>query len=173
VLMMPKSLLRDERSSSALEEFTEGKFQSVIDDKSEIDRKSVKRVVVCAGKVFFTLDQKRTAVESSQVAIVRVEQFYPFPAKELAAALETYPNASELVWVQEEPKNMGGWYFIESRLRELFATRFKEIRYCGRDEAASPAVGSYKWHLTEEDRFCTEAFSLKNESREKGSALVR
>jgi 2-oxoglutarate dehydrogenase E1 component len=95
-----------------------------------------------------------------RVAIIRLEQFYPFPLRSLTAAIARYPNADELVWCQEEPKNMGGWTFMESRLENLLP-RCERPRYIGRDASASPAIGSYAVHLQEQERLVKAALSFK------------
>ena len=134
VLMMPKSLLRDERSSSKLDEFTEGRLHLVIDDDS-VKPEKVERVLFCTGKVYFGLLAGREERKLSNAAIVRVEQLYPFPKIELEGVITRYPKAKEFFWVQEEPQNMGAWTFIEPRLRGLVPGR---LEYRGRGEAASP-----------------------------------
>jgi 2-oxoglutarate dehydrogenase E1 component len=172
VLMMPKSLLRHPQSTSQLNEFTEAGFQSVLGDPVEVEGGKVTRVLVCSGKVFFTLLAAREegAENLSDIAIVRVEQMYPFPDREIAEKLAGYSNAREILWVQEEPKNMGGWTFMQPRLQvvvERILGKGAFFQYCGRPEAASPAGGSYKAHQEQEKRFVAEAFGLKAEASTK------
>ncbi len=171
ILMMPKSLLR--LGISTIDELIgDSQFQNVIDDPANPSPASVKRVLFCSGKVYFSLTQARdTDVDAvskksisrspkiNDVAIVRVEQPYPFPAREVSAVLAKYRNAREVMWVQEEPRNRGCWTFMESRLRELLPTG-STLTYCGREEAASPATGSHKMHEIEEEELLSFALDL-------------
>lgn len=141
VLMTPKSLLRHKDCVSTADEFTAMVFREVIDDAVARPER-VRRVILCSGKVFYDLIEKRPG---DQIAIVRVEQFYPFPEAQLRTALSRYRKA-EVVWVQEESQNMGGWSFMEPRLRAMGYT----VAYVGRDASASPAVGSLKIHQHEQ-----------------------
>jgi 2-oxoglutarate dehydrogenase E1 component len=123
-----------------------GRFQEVIDDNAAAE--GVRRVLVCSGKVYYELLAQREAVaKTREVAIVRLEQFYPWPGEMLHAALARYRAAREWVWVQEESQNMGGWTFVAPRLQELMKTPFQ---YVGRDASASPATGSHKVHDREQ-----------------------
>jgi 2-oxoglutarate dehydrogenase E1 component len=142
VLMTPKSLLRHKDCVSNIEEFSHGIFREVIDDATPSPSR-VKRVVMCSGKVYYDLLEKR---QREDVAIVRLEQFYPFPEDALKAILSRYPKTAEIVWAQEESQNMGGWSFVEPRLRGMNLNP----NYVGRDASASPAVGSYKIHNREQ-----------------------
>jgi 2-oxoglutarate dehydrogenase E1 component len=154
IVMTPKSLLRLPAASSTVEELTNGGFRPVIDDAQIADRSAAKRVVLCSGKVYYDLDAGRT--EDGATAVVRLEQFYPFPKSALSAIIESYPNASEIFWTQEEPKNMGGWTFVKGRLDEVRGGR--ELRYVGREASASPATGSYAIHNLEQERLVRESF---------------
>jgi 2-oxoglutarate dehydrogenase E1 component len=145
VVMTPKSLLRSKVAASPLEEFTTGRFQEVIDDM-QADPLRVKRVLLCSGKVYYDLVEQRSAEKVNDVALLRVEQFYPFPAEQLRRDLGRYRRASECVWVQEESMNMGGWTFMDSRLRALG----HPCEYVGRDASASPATGSHSIHNREQ-----------------------
>jgi 2-oxoglutarate dehydrogenase E1 component len=146
VVMTPKSLLRHKVAVSPVDQLASGRFLEVIDDPADAER--VRRVVVCSGKVFYDLAAKRDEVgKSREVAIVRLEQFYPWPADALKAALSRYRNAREWVWAQEESQNMGGWTFVAPRLQELMGTPFQ---YVGRDASASPATGSHAVHEREQ-----------------------
>ncbi|MBY0369204.1 2-oxoglutarate dehydrogenase E1 component [bacterium] len=155
VLMMPKSLLRDERSTSPVADFTDGALHLVLDD-TKVDPKKVKRVLFCTGKVYFGLDAARDERKQQDTAIVRVEQLYPFPKTEIESALARYTRAEEFFWVQEEPKNMGAWTFIEPRLRTCLPPS-RQLHYRGRGEAASPAHGFYRVHQLEEQEFIKSA----------------
>ena len=169
VIMTPKSLLRLPAAGSSLDELTSGGFRPLINDADVTDPGRVERIVLCAGKVFYDLNQARgsslTVRESSEtssvdrVAVVRVEQFYPFPQRALTEILAGYPNAKELVWCQEEPKNMGGWTFMEPRLENLLS-RCERPRYVGRAASASPATGSYAIHTQEQASLVNEALTI-------------
>jgi 2-oxoglutarate dehydrogenase E1 component len=146
IVMTPKSLLRHKSAVSPMGELVSGRFQDVLDDTVEPER--VRRVVLCSGKVYYDLAAKREAVgKTREVAIVRLEQFYPWPADALKAALGRYRSAREWVWAQEESQNMGGWTFVAPRLAELMGFGFE---YVGRDASASPATGSHAVHEREQ-----------------------
>ena len=149
ILMTPKSLLRHELSVSSLQEFTRGGFATVIGEIDEIAVEPVRRVVFCAGKVYFDLLRARRKESMQDVALVRIEQLYPFPGEEYAAVLRRYPNAREIVWCQEEPQNQGAWYQIRHRLQEFAGPR-REVLYAGRASAAAPATGLIKVHEAEQ-----------------------
>ena len=161
VLFMPKSLLRNQ--DSKLEEFTNGSFQLVIDDATVQSREQVRRVLLCSGKVYFTLNAAREKNNVRDVAIVRVEQLYPYPQREIQAIIAKYNRAQEVSWVQEEPKNRGAWSFMEPRLREILPDG-RVTRYFGRDASASPATGSYKIHQIEEQEIVAHALELPAEA---------
>ncbi len=169
IMMMPKSLLRHEMSASPLSELTEGAFQLIIDDPTEPNRDKVERVLLCSGKIYFTIHQARQKHNAGNVAIVRVEQLYPFPQKEIAGVLAKYRNATEIAWVQEEPENRGAWTFMERRLRRMLPDG-RVLEYFGREEAASPAVGSYKLHQIEEHDIVTRALDLPAPPAANGQA---
>jgi 2-oxoglutarate dehydrogenase E1 component len=167
ILMMPKSLLRDEKASSKLSDFTDDKLHLVLQDPHVEDPNSIQRILLCSGKVYYTLNTAREdlngkEMKNTKTAIVRIEQLYPFPKDELLTVLSNYPKAKECLWVQEEPKNMAAWNFIEPRLREILP-RPLNIRYCGRGEAASPAHGMYKIHYAEEKEFVTTALGSEKQ----------
>jgi multifunctional 2-oxoglutarate metabolism enzyme len=166
IVMTPKSLLRLPAASSTVEELTSGGFQPVIDDAKISDKSQVKRIVVCSGKVYYDLDSGRTDSHDNRVAIVRLEQFYPFPAEKLKEVFASYPNATQLYWTQEEPQNMGGWTFVENRLEEIKGE--KTLRYVGRDASASPATGSYAIHNLEQEKIVSQ--SLIEDSEEISAA---
>ncbi|CAA9444835.1 MAG: 2-oxoglutarate dehydrogenase E1 component [uncultured Phycisphaerae bacterium] len=159
VLLQPKSMLRAEYATSKLEEFTDGSMQLVIDDPTSQDREKVRRVLFCTGKVYYTLAAARAKENLKDVAIVRVEQLYPFPKKEVQAVLAKYRNARDVSWVQDEPRNRGAWSFMEPRLLELLPDP-ATLHYFGRDEAASPATGSTKMHKAEEDELVQQALEI-------------
>jgi 2-oxoglutarate dehydrogenase E1 component len=149
IVMTPKSLLRS--SLSPVEEFISGQFREVIDDATA-DPAAVKRVLICSGKVYFDLLAKRDEAKRTDVAIVRIEQLYPWPEQPLKAALARYGQA-EFVWVQEESQNNGAWFFTEPRLRDLGFT----AKLCARDASSSPATGSHYVHKNEQEQLVAAA----------------
>jgi 2-oxoglutarate dehydrogenase E1 component len=159
IVMTPKSLLRLPAATSSLEELTGGGYQPLIDDAEAGDPQEVKRIVLCSGKVFYDLAEARKKTEAQGVACIRLEQFYPFPRSAITDLLARYPQANELVWCQEEPKNMGGWTFMESRLENLLQ-RCQRPRYVGRAESPSPATGNYAVHVREQERLIKEALTI-------------
>lgn len=157
VVMTPKSLLRHKLSTSVLDDLATGGFQLVIDEVEPIKASGVKRVVLCSGKVYFDLLEERRRQERDDVAIVRVEQLYPFPEVALSALLKRrYKTAKEVVWCQEEPKNQGAWYQIYHHLTQC-VTREQKLRYAGRDPSASPAVGYAKIHHEQQRSLVADA----------------
>ena len=149
VVMTPKSLLRLPAASSTIDELANGGFQPLIDDAAITDRDAVTRVVLCSGKVYYDFMEARKQSEERVVAVVRLEQLYPFPLQILRDTLAKYPNAKDLVWAQEEPQNMGGWTFIHERLENLLSSCERAL-YIGRSPSASPATGSYSIHQNEQ-----------------------
>ncbi|MGZ8844339.1 MAG: 2-oxoglutarate dehydrogenase E1 component, partial [Pyrinomonadaceae bacterium] len=163
IVMTPKSLLRLPAAASSLQDLTQGGFQPVIDDVEVEDAGAVERIVFCSGKVFYDLADARkkgSGESTNRVAIVRVEQFYPFPVTAIKEAVEKHANAKQLIWCQEEPKNMGGWTFMEGKFEDLIPGGDR-LRYVGRTESASPATGSYAVHMKEQQRLIDEALTLK------------
>jgi 2-oxoglutarate dehydrogenase E1 component len=156
IVMTPKSLLRHDLSVSALEDLTRGSFARVIGETDELNAKDVRRVVFCSGKVYFDLLTARREEGRQDVALVRIEQLYPFPNEEYQAALARYPAAREIVWCQEEPQNQGAWYQIRHRLQEL-ATGRRDVLYAGRAPAAAPATGIGKIHTLEQQALVAAA----------------
>jgi 2-oxoglutarate dehydrogenase E1 component len=128
----------------------------VIDDAEITDRGAVERVVLCSGKLYYDLNLGRKKSEDRRVAIIRLEQFYPFPEKRLREIFASFPNAKQLVWAQEEPKNMGGWTFVEPRLMNILP-RCERPFYVGRTASASPATGSYTIHELEQRHIVEQA----------------
>jgi 2-oxoglutarate dehydrogenase E1 component len=157
VLFTPKSLLRFPASFSKLEDLVSGSFQAYLDDEEISDRSAVQRVFLSAGKIHYDLKAARQERKDSATALVRLEQFYPFPAEGLARVLASYPSARELVWVQEEPQNMGGWSFVEDRLRAVLPGAMT-LRYAGRLSSASPATGNANVHKRELAELLNGAF---------------
>jgi 2-oxoglutarate dehydrogenase E1 component len=156
VIMTPKSLLRAKAATSTLADLAEGSFQRVIPDVSGVDPKKVKKILLCTGKVYYDLAAAREARKADDVAIVRVEQMYPLDDA-LKTALASYPASAKLLWVQEEPWNMGGWFFVQARFPKVIGRAFDGC--VARDESASPATGSKASHDLEQKRLIERAFS--------------
>lgn len=152
IVFTPKSLLRHPRCVSAIQDFTKNGFAEVIDDASAHPEK-VSRVAFCSGKVYYDLIDRKEKENNTDLAIVRLEQLYPFPKKQVEAILKKYANATSYLWVQEEPENSGAWSYI------LRVMRQHNLRYIGREESASPATGSHKQHDKEQKAILDEVFS--------------
>ena len=150
IVMTPKSLLRHKQSVSAIEELTEGRFRCVIDDAAIEDTDAVKRVVFCSGKVYYDLLAARDEQERKDVALVRIEQLYPFPRADYTAVIERYAKASDIVWCQEEPENQGAWYQIKHRLQVPLGDGHT-LRYSTRPGSPSTAVGYPSVHKKEQE----------------------
>jgi 2-oxoglutarate dehydrogenase E1 component len=160
IVMTPKSLLRHKLAVSPLDQFLNGRFQEVLDDPTDPDR--VRRVLVCSGKVYYDLVAKREEFgKAREVAIVRLEQLYPWHTEAIKAVLSRYRSAREWVWVQEESQNMGAWTFVSPRLQDLMGFPFQ---YVGRDASASPATGSHHVHEREQALLVDGAFAGKTPS---------
>jgi 2-oxoglutarate dehydrogenase E1 component len=164
VVMTPKSLLRHRDSVSDLDELAGGGFRLVIDDPTQPDPERVQRVIFCAGKVYFDLAKARADADAAldDVAIVRVEQLYPFPREELTEIIERYGNAGQVIWCQEEPMNQGAWFQIRHHLQAC-VTDGQSLDYAGRRPSASPAVGYYQVHIEQQKRLVKEALGLESE----------
>jgi 2-oxoglutarate dehydrogenase E1 component len=156
IVMTPKSLLRLPAATSSIEALTTGGFLPVIDDAEITDRSLVERIVLCSGKLYYDLNLGRKKAEDRRVAIIRLEQFYPFPERRLREIFASFPNAKQLVWAQEEPKNMGGWTFVEPRLMNMLSACERPY-FVGRAASASPATGSYTIHELEQRRIVQQA----------------
>ncbi len=158
VIFTPKSLLRNKDATSPLSEFTKGGFQTVIGETRDIKADKVKRVIACSGKVYFDLMKKREEKGADDVAILRVEQLYPFPHKAFAAEMKKYPKATEIVWCQDEPQNQGAWFFIQHNIHENM-TDGQKLGYAGRAASASPAVGYSHLHQDQQKALIEAAFA--------------
>ena len=158
IVMTPKSLLRHKLSTSTLEELHSGQFQNVIPEIDKLADDKVHRVVFCTGKVYFDLLEQRRADKIDDIAIVRVEQLYPFPRNEVIKELKRYPNANEVVWCQEEPKNQGAWYQIMHHFRACVEDRHT-VLYAGREASASPAAGYLAVHREQQTRLVHAALA--------------
>ncbi len=146
IVMTPKSLLRHKLSTSRLEDLSSGAFRTVIDDPDKLNPDKVERLVICSGKVFFDLLDARRKRGLEHVALVRIEQLYPFPTSEFCEMLEKYADSKHIVWCQEEPQNQGAWQYIWPTLRDS-KQNHQLLSYAGRPASAAPAVGSYKKHI--------------------------
>jgi 2-oxoglutarate dehydrogenase E1 component len=159
VIFTPKSLLRNKDAGSPLSDLVKGSFHTVIGEvDTKLDPKKIKRVLACSGKVYYDLVNARKERNSTDVAIIRVEQLYPFPHKALATELAKFPNFSELVWVQDEPQNQGAWFQIQHNILENLNDGQK-LAYSGRPASASPAVGYYDKHYAQQKALIDAAFS--------------
>ena len=166
IIMTPKSLLRHPLCVSKIEDFTKDGFHETIDDVGIKKKGDVRRVLFCTGKIFYELDKERQELGTKdQVAIVRIEQLYPFPEQQVQEILNGYSNAEEIVWVQEEPSNMGTWTFIRHRLEALAVGR--RVSYCGRRDAGTTAEGYLKVHEKEQKRILTEALTLAEKAQKR------
>ena len=157
IIMTPKSLLRNKDATSPLSEFTKGSFQTVIPDNGGLKADKVKRVVACSGKVYYDLAKKREEKEIDDVAILRIEQLYPFPHKAFSGELKKYPNLTDIVWCQDEPQNQGAWFFVQHYIHENMAEGQK-LGYSGRAASASPAVGYSHLHQEQQKALVDGAF---------------
>ncbi|PQA75794.1 2-oxoglutarate dehydrogenase E1 component [Rhodoferax sp. TS-BS-61-7] len=158
IIMTPKSLLRNKDATSPLTEFTKGAFQTVIPESKELKGDKVKRVIACSGKVYYDLVKKREEKGLDDVAIIRVEQLYPFPHKVFASELKKYPNATDVVWCQDEPQNQGAWFFVQHYIHENMLEGQK-LGYSGRAASASPAVGYSHLHQEQQKALVEGAFA--------------
>jgi 2-oxoglutarate dehydrogenase E1 component len=173
VLMQPKSLLRLPEAASRIEELSGGEFRPVIDDPtlsggdgSNGRREAVRRLVFCTGKIYYDLSTKE---RGSEVALVRVEELYPWPHDEVAAVVDAYPQVAEVVWAQEEPKNMGAWTYVAPRLRASTGNQLN-VRYIGRPERASPAEGYLAAHNAEQARIVSEVLTVPAPAKRRATA---
>ena len=163
IVMTPKSLLRHKRCVSRLDELTNGStFHRVIEEHDRKIAEKAERIVICSGKVYYDLLAAREEAGIDNISIIRLEQIYPFPHRTLQRILSERPDA-EIIWCQEEPKNMGGWDFVDHRIEAVMADvggKYSRPRYIGRPEAASPATGSMSRHLKEQNKLVQDALSL-------------
>jgi len=157
IIMTPKSLLRNKDATSPLSEFVKGGFQTVIPDSRDLKAEKVKRLIACSGKVYYDLAKKREEKEADDVAIIRVEQLYPFPHKAFAAEIKKYPNLVDVVWCQDEPQNQGAWFFVQHYIHENMQDGQK-LGYSGRAASASPAVGYSHLHQEQQKALVDGAF---------------
>ncbi len=157
MVFTPKSGLRAKTSRSSVDDLTHGSFEEVLDDADVADPKAVSRVIFASGKVAVEALTHRDATETTAAAVVRVEQLYPWPFAAVANVLQRYSNATEIVWLQEEPENMGAWNAVKGRLYEAHGDTHR-IRRVSRPESGSPATGSIAIHRQEQDELLQRAF---------------
>jgi len=160
IVLSPKSLLRHRLAVSTLEELADGRFQPVIDEIDDIDADRVERIVFCAGKVYYDLLEARREAEIDTVALVRVEQLYPFPYDAITASIARYPSATSIVWCQEEPRNQGAWRSNRHRIERVLPDAIEDVEFCGRAPSASPASGYMAQHLREQKQLVQEALGI-------------
>ncbi|WP_372875056.1 2-oxoglutarate dehydrogenase E1 component [Pseudomonas sp.] len=162
IALTPKSLLRHKLAISTLEDLADGSFQTVIPEIDTLDPKKVERLILCSGKVYYDLLEKRRAEAREDIAIVRIEQLYPFPEDDLAEALAAYKHLKHIVWCQEEPMNQGAWYCSQHHMRRV-ATAYKKtlfLEYAGREGSAAPACGYASMHAEQQAKLLQDAFTV-------------
>ena len=160
IVMSPKSLLRHKMAVNTLEDLTQGLFQTIISEIDPIDPEKVKRLVFCSGKVYYDLLETRREQQLDNVAIIRVEQQYPFPHRRYEEELARYPNWQDIVWCQEEPRNQGAWYQILHQFLQSLGPG-QQVQYAGREASASPAVGYYSVHVEQQRALVNQALGLE------------
>jgi 2-oxoglutarate dehydrogenase E1 component len=157
MIMTPKSLLRNKEAVSSLQDLARGGFQTIIGETSTgLEAKAVRKIVICSGKVYYDLTGARRERELADVAILRVEQLYPFPHKALEAEMRKYPGVTQVVWCQDEPQNQGAWFFVQHHIQDALKEG-QRLSYAGRPASASPAVGYYDKHYAQQKELLTAA----------------
>ena len=159
VALTPKSLLRHKQAVSTLAELHDGEFRTVLADPGNPDPLAVERLVLCSGKVFHELDEARREAGASNIAIVRIEQLYPYPEEDLGRVIAPYANLKEVVWCQEEPMNQGAWYSSQHHARRVVAKHEPslQVKYAGREAFAAPAAGYLHLHNERQRRLVNDA----------------
>ena len=157
--MTPKSLLRLPDAKSPREDFVSGKFHEILDDNLISEKNKVDRIILTSGKVYYELVKFRKDNSINNSAIIRVEQYYPFKGELLEKIISSYPKVKKIIWVQEEPKNMGAWNFISQRIFEVLSSG-KKLYYAGRPESASPAAGSARISAQQQKDLVEQAFNI-------------
>jgi len=160
IIFTPKRMLRHHRAVSTLDELMTGTFHEILDDRA-VDPARVTRVLMCSGQIYYDLLAAREERKIEHVAITRLEQMYPFPASGVHVILNRYPAVAEVAWVQEEPRNMGAWRFVDEQMREILEPARRQLRYIGRPESASPSTGSLKRHQQEQAEIVDAAFAAE------------
>ena len=163
VVFTPKSLLRHKMAISALEELSEGSFQTIIPEVDEHKPENIKRMVMCSGKVYYDLLEKRRTDQKDDTVIIRIEQLYPFPQDDLDDMIQLYPNLESVIWCQEEPMNQGAWYCSQHHMRRSVAVHKNKklhLEYAGRAASAAPACGYMSMHVQEQEKLVNDAFTI-------------
>jgi 2-oxoglutarate decarboxylase len=161
IVFTPKRMLRHPKAVSNINEFMTGSFREVLDDTTGIELSRVNRVLMCSGQVYYDVLAAREERKIQDVAVVRLEQIYPFQAGQVRDILARYPETAEVVWVQEEPRNMGAWRFVQEQMQPILEPTRRTLRYAGRASSASPAAGSLKRHQQELAELLEQAFSAE------------
>jgi len=166
IVFTPKSLLRHPMSVSSLDEYTQGQFELIITSYKELEANSIKRLLVCTGKVYYDLQQEKQKHQLDDVGIIRIEQLYPFPKDEVAREIAKFKHLNQIVWVQEEPRNQGAWFYMQSRmnLSDCIAHN-QSLEYVGRDYSASPAAGYMQLHKQQQTQLVNEALGLLDSNK--------
>jgi 2-oxoglutarate dehydrogenase E1 component len=161
IVMSPKSLLRHKEAVSSMDELANGAFQNVIAETETLIVDNIERLIICSGRVYYDLIEKREQLNASNIAIVRLEQLYPFPEQELADAIAPYKNIKKVLWCQEEPKNQGAWYSTQHHLREVIKQHDENLylEFAGREASAAPAAGYMALHLKQLEDFINQAIT--------------
>jgi 2-oxoglutarate dehydrogenase E1 component len=173
VIFTPKRVLRHPKAVSLIDDLTSGVFREVLDDPTGVDLMRTTRVLICSGQVYYDLAAAREERKIANVAIVRLEQMYPFPAGEMRDILARYPETADFVWVQEEPRNMGAWRFVQEQMQPILESSGRGVRYVGRAASASPATGSLKRHQQEVAELLEGAFSVEVDRTAEPKKRVR
>jgi 2-oxoglutarate dehydrogenase E1 component len=161
IVMSPKSLLRHKETVSSLRDMAAGSFQVILDETDDLEPERVKRVIICSGKVYYDLRDERRKRGLADIAIIRLEQLYPFPHEDFESTILGYKNAKSFVWCQEEPMNQGAWYSSQHHIHRELKKHFPEIplEYAGRDASAAAAAGYPALHLSQQHKFINEALT--------------
>ena len=167
VIFTPKRMLRHPKATSTIDALTSGAFREVLDDPGGLDLSRVTRILLCSGQVYYDLAAAREERKLADIAIIRLEQMYPFPSGDLRDILARYPEIAEVVWVQEEPRNMGAWRFVQEQIQPLLDPSARILRYIGRAAGASPATGSLKRHQQEVAEILESCFSTMVQAEPK------
>jgi len=173
IVFTPKSMLRHPRAVSHVNDLTSGTFREVMPDHTAVDPKSVNRLLFCSGKLYWDLVAAREERKADNVAIIRIEQLYPFPKEAVLAEISRYAVNAEVIWVQEEPRNMGGWRFVQEYFDGILDPTRRRTRYAGRLESASPATGSSKRHAQEQAELIEDAFAATPITRKRTRVVRR
>jgi 2-oxoglutarate dehydrogenase E1 component len=167
IVFTPKRMLRHLKAVSNINEFMTGSFREVLDDTTGIELSRVQRVLMCSGQIYYDVLAAREERKIQNVAVVRLEQIYPFRTDQVRDILARYPETADVVWVQEEPRNMGAWRFVQEQMQPILEPTQRVLRYAGRAASASPAAGSLKRHQQELAELLDEAFSTTTTTKRK------